>query len=1083
MTFAKHILTWALLISAGLPGFCQMVRIHTQDEMNPEQHELNSHAGVEKYSSLEPIWRYNKLLETSSLIPSNFPEEQNKPFYPRIKALPDGSYIMFYQGGQVASRVLSCFSDDLIHWSTPQVIMGPKKAEIDGVKTYMRYTTIDACVLDNGTLLFVASFRNDDFYRKGGKGCGIVAARSHDNGRTWTRSNVIYEGTNWEPYAMQLPDGTVQVYFTDNTVETRNSGTSLIESRNGGVDFGPKKRVMRQYKYFDKGERIYTDQMPCVRLLNDGKTLMAAVEARLEMEGPDGGSSYWISIIHNDGTSWQNLGEDSEGPKKRMKNVLNSNAPYLVTLPSGEVLLSTGYQGLHSVKIADHTGMQFNHRRWETDWLQPCPLKGVWGSIEASGDKHHIIHSMDTGNGGKGIQLAVSYLNHRIDAPAQNTVLDGDGAEWNGGEALFIGSDGPAETIFRASHDSDNLYILAERADEAVNDASKIKLSLCNAASPKMKPGSGLSLLLGPQGAEGKVTEGVKACVRGGKTIKGTPGYVAEIAIPLQLLGSGSEFCFNATVLGDGKLADGFWNAKESSPDTWQRIRLSDRQIPALFKASHTGEEQWSVLQPMPAFQYTVPNENLLIGLPETADEQKFACYPRIKKMADGRWLMLYMGGRFGSRIWATTSDDFLNWSEPEMLYKPYSVVMPDGEKDVVRFVNGDAVVLQHNKEGHNGDIIMVCSFRAASHYNKGEGCGLSIRRSSDNGKTWSEAQQIYDQANWEPYILELPDGRLQCFFTDARPAIWSSGTAMLESFDGGFSWGEKKLVSRQWKYDYRGHAIFTDQMPCFRLLADGKTIAGWLEARLETKIPLDYKDKKYYASYCKASMVYNDGFDWVSLPENGTGPARRFTNVRKAAGGYMVVFPSGEVVISHNHKNSFMMKVLDTYAQPPLGQTWTSDELAAFPESGYWGCMELDGRQSLVASMHGPDGLQMGKFWLNHRISASAGGWSEDALYLGIKGGGDMYLRSKLSDGKLLLDVKEGEGCSVKLRLCVPGGNIVEKNVSGDGEVSIGLDELGAQSGDYICIFAELRKAAFRARFTNSIYSDPQTWQRIRIE
>ena len=93
------------------------------------------------------------------------------------------------------------------------------------------------------------------------------------------------------------------------------------------------------------------------------------------------------------------------------------------------------------------------------------------------------------------------------------------------------------------------------------------------------------------------------------------------------------------------------------------------------------------------------------------------------------------------------------------------------------------------------------------------------------------------------------------------------------------------------------------------------------------------------------------------------------------------------------------------------------------------------------------------------------------------------MYLRSKLSDGKLLLDVKEGEGCSVKLRLCVPGGNIVEKNVSGDGEVSIGLDELGAQSGDYICIFAELRKAAFRARFTNSIYSDPQTWQRIRIE
>ena len=1078
-----HIATAALLLSAGLPVFAQKVRIHTQEEMNTAAHGINSHAGAEQWSSLEPIWRYGKLLETSSLIPSNFPEEQSAPFYPRVKALPDGSYVMFYQGGQVASRVVSCFSDDLLHWSSPNVIFGPTKIEVEGKKTFRRYTTIDACVLKNGTLLCICSFRCDEFYRKGGAGCGLVAARSHDNGRTWTRPNVIYEGPNWEPYVLQLPDGTVQVYFTDCRPETRNSGTSLIESRNEGVDFGPKKRVMRQYKYLDKGERIYTDQMPAVQLLNDGKTMMAAVEERLELEGSDGSSSYWISIIHNDGTEWKDLGENSEGPKKRMKNVLDSNAPYLIALPSGEVVLSTGYRGLHSIKIADNTGTRFNHRRWETDWLQPIPTKGIWGSIEVSSDKHHIISTMDSGQSGKGIGMAVSYLNHRIDAPSQKTVLDGDGSEWNGTEALFIGSDSPAEVIFRASHDEDKLYLLAERKDAAVGPEAKIKISVCNAASPKLKPGNSIALVIGAKGAEGKVPQGVDVKVREGVTINGEPGYVAEIAIPLSQLGGAREFFFNATVLGANKLADGFWQAKEGAPETWQRIRLSNNEIPAPFRASHSGEEQWSVVQPMYAWDAVLPNPEMLKDLPETANEQKFSCYPRIKVMADGRYIMFYMGGRFGSRIWCRTSEDFKTWSEPVMLYKPWKRVMKsDGKEDAIRYVNPDAVVLKHNGSA-NGDIIMVCSYRADAHYRKGESCGLSIRRSSDNGQTWSEARPIYDGPNWEPYLLELPDGRIQCFFTDAGPALRNSGTAMVESLDGGLSWSEKKRVSRQYKYMYNGKPIFTDQMPCFRLLADGKTLAGWLESRLETKIPLDYADKDYYASYCKISMVYNDGFDWEALPEDGTGPARRFSNVRRAAGGYLSVFPSGEVLASHNLKSFLRLQILNSDAMPPLGHTWSSHEFTPFTGEGYWGCTEIDGPQSFVAAVHGPGGMQIGRFWLNHRISAAEGTWSEDALCLCTRGGGQAFIRSSLKNGSLLLKAEQGDGCSLKIRLCRPGGDIMEKTITGNGETSVALGDLGVGKGEYVCIFAELKQAAFRSRFTNSVYTDPLTWQRIRIE
>ena len=79
------IATVALLLVAGLPVLAQQVRIHTQDEMNREAHEINSHAGAEQYSSLEPFHRYTQAIETSALIPTSFPEEQHQPFYPRFK--------------------------------------------------------------------------------------------------------------------------------------------------------------------------------------------------------------------------------------------------------------------------------------------------------------------------------------------------------------------------------------------------------------------------------------------------------------------------------------------------------------------------------------------------------------------------------------------------------------------------------------------------------------------------------------------------------------------------------------------------------------------------------------------------------------------------------------------------------------------------------------------------------------------------------------------------------------------------------------------------------------------------------------
>lgn len=60
--------------------------------------------------------------------------------------------------------------------------------------------------------------------------------RSSDNGRTWSTAQIIYQGTTWEPYALQLRSGEIQVYFTDSEPLTADSGTAMLRSMDNGAD-------------------------------------------------------------------------------------------------------------------------------------------------------------------------------------------------------------------------------------------------------------------------------------------------------------------------------------------------------------------------------------------------------------------------------------------------------------------------------------------------------------------------------------------------------------------------------------------------------------------------------------------------------------------------------------------------------------------------------------------------------------------------------------------------------------------------------------------------------------------------------
>ncbi len=531
---------------------------------------------------------------------------------------------------------------------------------------------------------------------------------------------------------------------------------------------------------------------------------------------------------------------------------------------------------------------------------------------------------------------------------------------------------------------------------------------------------------------------------------------------------------------------------------------------------SHAEEEQWSRLQPMYGTYIVLPHKWLLGDVPE---DQNFANYPRIKKMADGKYIMFYHGGQYGSRIWSVTSPDLKTWSTPVMHYSPVRVTV-DGEDDWRRFVNMDAVVLR------SGDILAVCSYRAAGHYGEGKDGGLMLIRSSDNGKTWTEPQKIYDGVNWEAYLLELPDGRIQCYFTDPIPQTRNSGTSLIVSEDGGYTWSRKIRVCRQYKYDYdgpnteyTGQKIYTDQMPCFRVLNDGKTIAGFLEARLET--PLSVTG----ASYCKMSMVWNDGLEWKDLGEESAGPEKRVTNFMKGGSGYMATFPSGEVVISCNSDSRFMLKVLDRNAECPYGSIWIEDWMYPFPGKGFWGSVETDSPVTLVGAMHDDTGIQIERFWLNHRIDAAsedvtvdgnASEWgTSQALYLASESGTETIFRSARDADNLYLAVEtacpsdnqvhelylkfnnSSKSGTVTVRI-TPSGEVTasgaeigwasSKAVAKDGrdgvvtELGIPLSVLEAGDGDYIRFFAKAVTSGSTATFSLSDQENPDSWQRIRL-
>lgn len=383
--------------------------------------------------------------------------------------------------------------------------------------------------------------------------------------------------------------------------------------------------------------------------------------------------------------------------------------------------------------------------------------------------------------------------------------------------------------------------------------------------------------------------------------------------------------------------------------------------------------------------------------------------YSRIVKLADGTYILTaqdYYSGGNGSTVFWATSPDLVNWTGKGKLFASYSLTNARGQDATRLFTNGFGKVLS------NGDVLMFASFRTTGTYafwQWRDEQGIVMRRSSDNGKTWSEPFEVYRGPNWEAIMLEEADGDLELYFSESRPWISGShsGTSMVRSTDGGKTWlpelGKEpyRVIRHTWYDEHQDKWLFTDQMPGLIILNGSRQKAGVFESahdyptggKVNFNIAFAWSPEDGNWEYIKGEEWNGSGLNVKTAP---VGPSERAIDLWKGGAPSLQQFPSGETVVSYGESTYLWERIGDSKAKN-FGEPFKH-----LPAKGSWGALMVDNPHEIVAYMRNSTDnknicVTLCKQALNHSIKASShkvsadgdnSDWlkTDDALFVGGK-------------------------------------------------------------------------------------------------
>ena len=319
--------------------------------------------------------------------------------YARIKQVQK-HHALVYNAGDAA---LIRFSEDSCRsWSPAQEV-----AKEEGYT----FTNCELLQLASGKLLYMWNARP---HSGTGLPYKIMYATSDDGGNSWNEARILYIADSnfkngcWEPIALQLPDGEVQIYFANEApyTDSDEQEISLMRSFDECATWSTAEKISFR--------KDFRDGMPSPIYLPHSKKIAVAIE-------DNGIKGRFKPVIVSTSNNWKdgyvpandNRREEALSRACSLHDSIYAGAPYLINLGKNHTLLSIQsteerkganerYANMQ-VYVGDKNARNFGNRSTPVPNLPP-DAQALWNSITQLDENTVIavmsIYGFKTGQNG-----------------------------------------------------------------------------------------------------------------------------------------------------------------------------------------------------------------------------------------------------------------------------------------------------------------------------------------------------------------------------------------------------------------------------------------------------------------------------------------------------------------------------------------------------------------------------------------------------------------------------------------------------------------------------------------------------------
>ncbi|HCO86042.1 MAG TPA: hypothetical protein DIT95_21285 [Arenibacter sp.] len=583
------------LMKLFLAAFVIVMISCSTDDSQPQDDEIDDDpvSGIETRTPVTGVriaWDFN----TKTLVSQE--NDTGYSGYPRLIQLEDESLLVVYESkGNV---LVKKSNDSGENWSEPITV-------VEGGQGVNKATP-DVLQLQNGAILVMYNPRPGETADPTKKFL-IKTILSNDNGMSWQNDQVIYEGDTefengvWEPTALQLPDGEIQLFFSNESIypNSNEQNISLLRSKDHGLTWSDEPEIVS----FRAGSR---DGMPAPLYLDNQNEIMLSIEDNGEH------NQFKPYIIRNSvSENWsQTIGGSSEKRNyallEELENSEYAGAPYLAQLRTGETLLS--YQGTDArngndlnnadmkVAIGNENGEDFN--RISTPFLIPEGKSALWNSIAVLNDNTVIAltttNAFSSANASE-VWMIKGQVIPELKAEHTSLEIDGETTEgiWKEHFPIFIGHISSTRLQANVSFDNEHLYLISKITDVAVstdnqnianNDGMVIYLDPANKSFET--PGPGTYKIIVSASDQVKAYEGndsqwqeIELTEIDTEVINNEDGYSQEISLAWNAIGgkpTSNTIGLNVELIekGDSNYIEPISATQTDAPYTWLSLKL-----------------------------------------------------------------------------------------------------------------------------------------------------------------------------------------------------------------------------------------------------------------------------------------------------------------------------------------------------------------------------------------------------------------------------------------------------------------------------------------------------------------------------